>query len=394
MKTPFSFLAIILLFSACSLIQPEELDPISDISKHFNPTVIPTQVVSIDNQVENIIKGDKGIRIRFAKNCFIDTNGKPVIGEVDIELKEIFDPIEMVMANMTTTFEGRALETGGMIYLNATAKGEQLSVSRAGAILVSIPSDSILLGMSIFKGMEDSLGNIIWVDPIELSEQIEQAGQVPDTVRMKFEKSHNMMYRIKEIFDPKDYPDSVHTELSRIVWEGSGMKITKDSTIEFMGYTIELIKQDTLPFWSETFDVVDGMNSYQEDQNLTYVFEMNYLGWANIDRLLNDPRTEEVQMITSVSNADSYDYVYATMVTENMYLPGYRKVDGTYSFTHGDFEELMLPIGAKATIIASTSKNGVKHMAFKTITISNEQSVSLVLQEGSMEDLEQELASL
>lgn len=343
---------------------------------------------------DNIIKGEKGTRIRFAKNCFVHLDGTPVTEGVDIELKEVFNPVDMVLANLTTTFEGQALETGGMVYLNATSKGDQLKVSREGAIQLTIPSDSILPGMSLFKGLEDSLGNVAWVEPIELAEQLEQGGQLPDTMRMKFEKSHNMMYRIEGIFDPKDYPDSVHTELSSLVWQGSGMKITKDSTIEFMGHTIILMKQDSLTFWSETFDIVDGSNSYVTDSDLSYIFEMNELGWANIDRLLNDPRTEEIELITSVSNADSYDYVYATLVTGNMNLPGYRKVDGTFSFTHGDYEAPMLPVGATATIIVSSSKYGVKHMAFETIVLSKAQTVELAMEKADMEALEQELASL
>ena len=116
---------------------------------------------------------------------------------------------------------------------------------------------------------------------------------------------------------------------------------------------------------------------------------MKNLGWANIDRLYSDPRTEEVELLANISNESDFNFIYTTMVTQSMYLPGYQKKDESFSFTHGDYESTQLPIGETATIIATACKDDKTYFGYQTIEIKKKQDVKIELKESSKTKIEE-----
>lgn len=170
---------------------------------------------------------------------------------------------------------------------------------------------------------------------------------------------------------------------------------------------ITLHKDDTLRNWERFFRYFDytylgwiepvafaqpqAVNSYEEDSKTKYIFTIKKLGWANIDRLLADPRTTEVELITSIENHSDFKFIYVTLVTQNMYLPGYQKKDNTFSFSHGEEEKQQLPVGETATILATAYKNDKPYFAIQKITITDKQTVSFRLEETTAEKLKADL---
>jgi hypothetical protein len=134
-----------------------------------------------------------------------------------------------------------------------------------------------------------------------------------------------------------------------------------------------------------------GENSFAEDRKTNYIFSIKKLGWANIDRLLEDPRTKEVELITSVENEKEFKFIYVTMITQKMYLPGYQKKDETFCFSHNDEEKQQLPVGETATILATAYKNDKPYFAIKKITITDKQTVAFKLEETTTEKLKAEM---
>jgi hypothetical protein len=384
MKMRFIFyISLALMMHSCGgetapELNENNLDEILD--KVYNETNLPSQKFSFDASKGKIIEGENGTKIWIEKNSFVDESGKIVTGKITIELKEALYPVDMIMANLTTVSNGKALETGGMIYINATSiSSGQLSLADNKSMLISLPTDSLLSDMSLFEGVKDSLGNVNWVNPVALDMPVAEADTAMSGLDV-FEKAHNILYSVDPYGnDESKYPQKVKDEVSRIAWEGTGLIISKDSTFEYAGHVIHFYKQDTLIRWNHIFKVEKGNNSYVTDQHVNYIFEMKKLGWANIDRLLDDPRTEDVELITEVSNHGDFNYVYTTLVTQKMFLPGYQKKDDSYCFTHGDYEATKLPIGVKATIIATARKDNKTYFAFKTITIKKDQKINLEL---------------
>lgn len=370
-------------------VEEKNLDEI--LNEVYNESNLPSQEFSLIGSQGTIIEGKDGTKVKIDKNTFVDKNGNLISGEITLELKEVLDPIDMIMGNLTTISDGKTLETGGMIYLNATSSSEQLSLASGKSILISMPSDSLLSDMSLFEGVKDSAGVVNWVDPVPLG--IPEAENDSAMVDIdEFEKTHNIKYSVEPFGNNEiDYPQNIKDEVGRIAWAGTGLKISRDSTFEFSGHVIHFYKQNELTRWNQVFKVEKGNNSFVTDQNVSYIFKLKKLGWANIDRLLDDPRTEDVELITEVSNHEDFNFVYTTLITQKMFLPGYQKKDDSYSFTHGDSESTKLPIGEKATIIATARKNNKTYFAFKTIVIKEKQELVLKLSVSNKMKIERAL---
>lgn len=348
---------------------------------------ILTQTFSIDPSIDNIITGSNGTKIRINRNTFIDSSGNQVSGMIEIHLKEVLTTPDMVLGNLTTTFNGMPLETGGMLFIDAISENQKLSIAGNKSIQVALPSDSTLTNMSLFEGVQDSL-SIRWTAPEALmNPTVDSAGLSLSL----FEKTTNIMYSINGFENPEDYPDSIRTEVGRIAWKGDGLKISKDSIFKIGNYTINFYKQNRLLKWNEVFIVEKGENSFHVDKNTQYIFSLKKLGWANIDRLLDDPRTKEVELITSIENQSDFKFIYVSLVTQSMYLPGYQKKDNTFCFSHNDEEKQELPVGEIATIIATAYKNDKPFFAIQKITITEKQIITFKLEETTVDKLKADL---
>ena len=97
-----------------------------------------TQSFKIDNNIDNIVKGINGTIVRIYKNTFVDQGGKPANGIIEIKIIEALTPIDRVLGNLTTTFENKPLETGGMIFLDAISGSKQLSIAADKSVLIPI----------------------------------------------------------------------------------------------------------------------------------------------------------------------------------------------------------------------------------------------------------------
>jgi hypothetical protein len=381
----FITLFVLMIFiTSCIRDKGNKRDVFTNIYSSDNLT---TQTFSINASIDNIITGANGTKIRIPKNSFVDSTGLPVSGMIEIRLKEALTKKEMVVGNLTTTFNGKPLETGGMIFIDAISKDKSLLIGENKSIQVALPTDSALNGMSLFSGKQDSSG-IKWENPIPL---IKPGGDSAGISIDLFEKTTNIMYSVDGFESIKDQPDTVVREVGRIAWEGDGLKITKDSVFKIGNYTVNFYKQDRLQKWNEVFTTEKGTNGFNEDKNAHYIFSLKKLGWANIDRLLADPRTIEVELITSIENQSDFKFVYVTLVTQKMYLPGYQKKDNTFCFSHNDDEPQQLPVGETATIIATAYKNDKPYFAIQQITITDKQTITFKLIETTVEKLKAEL---
>lgn len=148
--------------------------PLKNINKtHPNDPFVQTmpesQFFTIDQRKDNVVRGKGGVLVVFPQGSLLDENGKPVQGNVQIELVEALELADMVAANLTTMSDGKPLETGGMFYLNArTADGKQLRVDPKNPIYIEVPTADYRPDMQIYTGERDSLGRINWVNPVPI----------------------------------------------------------------------------------------------------------------------------------------------------------------------------------------------------------------------------------
>ena len=191
----------------------------------FQNTIVPSQSITIDASVDNVVEGEKGSIIICPKGCFVDRNGKIVEKNIDIEIAEALSLEDMLLSNLTTTSDGQLLETDGMIYFNATSDGEQLYINKENPIHIEIPTHQKKPGMMAYKGVRDAEGNMNWVEPKKIDDflktvDINSLNFLPEKFETAVDKG--MPFRNYKVADKK-LADSLYNSLS--VWrEGAFTK--------------------------------------------------------------------------------------------------------------------------------------------------------------------------
>ena len=121
---------------------------------------VELQQYAISGNDATEIELDKGSSINIPENCFeyADGNGAPN-GEIKIEVKETFDYADFISENLFTSSGDEILETGGMLYINATANGMPLSIKEGQEIEIIYPLQETKEGMELFYA--DNNGNAV-----------------------------------------------------------------------------------------------------------------------------------------------------------------------------------------------------------------------------------------
>lgn len=111
-----------------------------------------------------VVTGKKGTRLKVPADCFVYANGAAAMGPVMFTLQEALSYGDMLLQNLSTSSNGRMLETGGMFFIAATdVNGKELKIKEGAAIEASLPTrESSLPGMQVFEGVNDPHGNLDW----------------------------------------------------------------------------------------------------------------------------------------------------------------------------------------------------------------------------------------
>ena len=150
-----------------TILVPSNIGPTlsnSEIDKFFEDNLEDaTQTINANssNSIQTITS-NKGFTYSYGPNTFINASGNPVSGSFTIEVVEATTKKEMMMINRPTfTHSGRLLVSGGVVSLNATQNGQQLSINDSEPVSASIPTDNYI-PMDFFDGGLDSLGGFGW----------------------------------------------------------------------------------------------------------------------------------------------------------------------------------------------------------------------------------------
>ena len=166
---------IALIFSvvlvACKKEDPEVIvlppidnpTPTSSISTFFdNNLESEIQIFTINPSTNYMVTGINGTTLFFNANTFEDMNGNTVSGPIEIEMIETQSNKDMLLWNRpTTTTNGQLLVSGGIVYVNVSQGGNQLSINDNAPIQASVPSNNYI-AMDYFTGSEDNDGRFGW----------------------------------------------------------------------------------------------------------------------------------------------------------------------------------------------------------------------------------------
>jgi mono/diheme cytochrome c family protein len=126
---------------------------------------LPLQNFDINTEKDTVIETKDGIVFAIPAHSFLDANGQPAKGNVQLEIKEALKAADIMKAGLTTKSGDKLLETGGMFYINARQDDASLKIDPKNALYAEIPTDEVKPGMQLFTGKRLPNGTIDWVDP-------------------------------------------------------------------------------------------------------------------------------------------------------------------------------------------------------------------------------------
>lgn len=102
---------------------------------------IPYQTYKINADSLSVIKMPSGTTITIAPNTLVDSNGIIITGEANIECREFFDPIDIVVAGIPMEYDSAGikytLETAGMIEINGSQNNQPLKIGNGKSIAIA-----------------------------------------------------------------------------------------------------------------------------------------------------------------------------------------------------------------------------------------------------------------
>ncbi len=128
------------------------------IQNFISKMASPAQIFSINNQEPHTITCTNGTVLKIKSNTFISLDKKTIQGNVALEIKEAYSYTDMIANNLHTVSNGNLLQSGGMVYINATQNIQQLDIDIQNPIQVEMPTTKKKEGMLLFN-----LDNNNWV---------------------------------------------------------------------------------------------------------------------------------------------------------------------------------------------------------------------------------------
>jgi hypothetical protein len=202
----------------------------SDADKH-----LPSQFFTIDPKKDTILETEQGIIFQVKAGTFLNKFGEVPHGPIEFEVKEAMIAADIIKGGLSTTSNGKLLETGGMFYVNARDGKEVLDIDKSKPINVHVPNSGEKK-MSLFDGERSESGNINWIDPKPMKKFLSTV----DIMSLNFYPPHfldtlaSMGYDVKnKILTDSIYYSFYCGQKQHVVSDSSRLEMKKDSVRDF-----------------------------------------------------------------------------------------------------------------------------------------------------------------
>lgn len=116
------------------------------------------ETIEFNTEKDFSITLKEGTSLNIPAKSFIGAKtGRLARGVVSLEVTEFYKLSDMLLANLSTTSNGELLETGGMLYIDANKKGEQLTL-KPGKTMEVVFNKSGKKNMQLFSGTMHTTG--------------------------------------------------------------------------------------------------------------------------------------------------------------------------------------------------------------------------------------------
>ena len=149
-------------YTPCETCPGKEVDVLSNAERKLRLTTLFTQLekqeqhFSIDNSRDTLLQFEEGTVLLIPANSFGGMNSVELTG------KEFYKTSDIVLNQLNTVSNKEQLETGGMLHLTASYKGNKVNVSKEIPITLFLPdTEKDMNDMQLFLGVQHAQQNAI-----------------------------------------------------------------------------------------------------------------------------------------------------------------------------------------------------------------------------------------
>lgn len=346
------------------------IDTRNDEVNPLNISLIEAQMFSIESGVDTVLIGKQGTSLTIKKNSFTDCEGSTVKGKVLVELKEIYTGKDMILSGLTTMSDKQILESGGMLYINATQNGKRICINDTSFILVKSKKDNYKNGMKLFQGVANGKGNVNWTNPQNFLNDtviiVKAIGSVPDSLSEMAALRLGIMAR------------------DTLIIVGNDTIYDSRSQYETTGF----ISAEIDSSW------IEADNNFLKIQK---TFQVKNFGYYNIDRFIEEFNTDNVRLSVNIKNSEAFNFINVriALLDKKTYLEGYTMNNKRFVFGKNLNSNIVgLPLKDRAVILATSYSGSKIYFDYQKFTISREQEISLNLEESSIQKIEKVIDAL
>lgn len=384
------------------------------------------QLFLVNNNKDTTIVCAQKTRIKINARSFVSSKtGKEIVGKVQISVNEYYKISDILLANLSTTANGKLLETGGMINITVSSNQEKCELKKGNTIEIGFPRKEEKEGMQLFTGNWND-NNINWqvqknsTDLNQIFTKVDQLPEYPGGV----DKMHEFIGRNVNIPDEnksgKIYCNFIIDKEGNV----TNVRITRGLGKEIDDEVIRVIKtlkkfipgkingiavnfSYTIPITvdaPEEYDLATSSRQrkiskkqfeqkYSDDDKLQnsgtenisyYLFSGSRLGYINCDRFWNITSTK----IDYVMNFDNNSQTNAKIVFHR-----FKSIMNEFS-DNSKISFNNIPSGEKITIIAIKYFDKKPYLAIKETETSTQVENNLTFQPITIDLLKRELRKL
>ena len=395
------------------------VNPIQSLADIYNSCEKPAQSFTFAPNEDKTIICKEGTKITIHANSLVyEETSKTVSDKVTLKVTEYYKISDIILARLSTSSDGKPLETGGMIKLEAYAKGKKLKLKEGEITEIAFPYKKKKEGMQLFNGFWDKNG-INWkVEPKNdvdaVYTLVEQPAQYPGGMAALYDfLNKNIVYPadaresgiqgqvicqfivdisgvIKNVVVVKSVDPSLDAEAIRVIkkipkWipaEQGGKKVNLKRFLP-INFILDDESSTTFVPSKEFYKNVDSKNNGNVaiSDIRKYIFSTSKLGWINCDLFwtrkvseftVNISQTKQINMSIVFNNISSF---LSGSINGNKYI-----------FTK-------VPVGEPITIVAVKQENNKSYLAL-TKTTTDDKNPQLNYKQVNMAELKNAMESL
>lgn len=300
---------------------------------------LPVQTFTINPQEDNRLVGNQGTVINIPAFTLALLNGS-VPSEMTVELTEVYGNGQIVQAGLHTTSNGKMLNSGGTIHLDAHTNGKQARVASGKELDLEFPhGETASNNMEVFNGRYDRAGNFDWV---------------PEMKNIRISETRESFYI-------------------------NGKKVTKE---EYYASIQEW--ENRKAAWEREREIAEQVAANEEAID-AYLLKSDQLGWINCDEFMDVENTTEVIVMVDTTLRPSVRMVFDDISSV---------MNGYYDSRSGTVRFSGIPVGRSVRLVGYSIMEDVPYMANASLTVSPNLKKDLVLEQTTKPQMEAELASL